>query len=291
MFELPPLPDDLPWAMPAYLFLDGVSASKLANRLLRWDNPAICLYQGSRWQELSDISPYLVSLKGAHDPLLAYYQENAALEWGYLLFSAVDALMLSKHWRRLLTVEHPSGMEVMPRIADPAVIHQLLGLAQQTQSARWFGPIEHVCLPDALQATWHQHARPAHAAPEPCDTYRLTDQELTALGEVEFRRSVLGLSEHLHTYFPEFMASYPAQERLRYAQQVAQEAYQQGFTSEQEITLYANVLGYLAGRPLADHADIVELLTVSTQHSPLTRVQRAAELAQSRAAGPQGGRP
>lgn len=290
MFELPPLPENLPWAMPAYLLLDGVSASKLAQRLLRWDNPAYCLYQGSRWQQLSDISPYLISLKGAHDPLLAYYQENAAHEWGYVLFSAVDALKLCQHWRRLLAVEHPSGIEVMPRIADPAVIHQLLGLAQQAQTARWFGPIEHVCLPDSLQATWHQHARPDHAAPDTTDTYRLTDQELTALGDVEFRRSVLDLSDHLHRCFPEFMASFTPPKRLRYAHQVAQAAYQQGFTSEQEITLYANVLGYLAGQPLAGHADIVELLTVSTPQSPLKRLQRAAELAQSRAADLQGSR-
>jgi hypothetical protein len=240
---------------------------------------------------LSDISPYLISLKGAHDPLLAYYQENASLEWGYLLFSEADALTLCRHWRRLLTVEHTSGVEVTLRVADPAVIHQLLGLARQAQSARWFGPVEQVCLPDSLQAIWQQHTRPDHAAPEPPDTYRLTDQELTALGDVEFRHSVFGLSDHLHTYFPGFMASYSTQERLRYAQQVAREAYQQGFTSEQEITLYANVFGYLAGQPVSDHADIVELLTIATAQSPLTRLQRAAELAQSRAAGPQGSRP
>lgn len=41
-------------------------------------------------------------------------------------------------------------------------------------------------------------------------------------------------------------------------------------------------LGYLADQPLTDHPDIVELLTVSTQHSPLSRVQRAAELAHER---------
>lgn len=290
MFKLPPLPDDLPWTMPAYLLLDGVSVSNLAQRLHRWNNPTYCLYQGTRWHELSDISPCLISLDGKHDSLLAYYQENAALEWGYLLFSATDATTLCSHWRRLLTVEHPGGIEVMPRFADPAVIHPLLVLAQQAQSSRWFGPVEQMCLPDSLQATWHQHARPEQAAPDTLDRYRLTDEELTALGEVAFRRSVLDLSEHLYTYFPEFMASYPAQERLRYAQKVAEEAYRQGFTSEQEITLYANVFGYLAGQPVSDHADIVELLTVPTAQSPLTRVQRAAELARSRTAEPQAGR-
>lgn len=290
MVKLPPLPDDLPWSMSAYLLLDGVSVSNLAQRLHRWDNPLYCLYQGTRWHELSDISPCLISLSGEHDSLLAYYQENAALEWGYLLFSSADATTLCSHWRRLLTVEHPGGVEVMPRIADPAVIHPLLGLAQQANGARWFGPVERVCLPDSLQATWHQHSRPEHAAPDTLDRYRLTDEELTALEDVAFRRSVLDLSEHLHAYFPGFMASYPPQERLLHVQRVAREAYQRGFTSEHEITLYANVFGYLAGQLLSDHGDIVELLTVPTAQSPLTRVQRAAELARSRAVDPQGGR-
>ena len=50
-------------------------------------------------------------------------------------------------------------------------------------------------------------------------------------------------------------------------------------------------LGYLADQPLTDHPDIVELLTVSTQHSPLSRVQRAAELAHERSADPLGALP
>lgn len=291
MFKLPPLPDDLPWAMSAYLLLDGVSASNLPQRLHRWDNPTYCLYQGTRWHELSDISPCLIALAGEHDSLLTYYQENAALEWGYLLFSSADATTLCAHWRRLLTVEHPCGIELMPRIADPAVMHPLLVLARQAQSARWFGPVEQLWLPDSLQSIWHPHARPEHAAPDTFDSYRLTDEELTALEDVEFRRSVFGLSEHLHTYFPEFMASCPAQERLLHIQQVAREAYQRGFTSEQEITLYANVLGYLAGQPLAGHADIAQLLTAPSTQSPLTRLERAAELAQNRAPGPRGSRP
>ncbi|MCK8686864.1 DUF4123 domain-containing protein, partial [Pseudomonas umsongensis] len=186
MLELPPLPDDLPWSLSAYLLLDGVSAANLAHRLHRWDNPVYCLYQGTRWHELADISPCLVTLKGAGDSLLAYFQEHAALEWGYLLFSEADALTLCKHWRRLLSVEQAEGVEVMPRIADPAVMHQLFHLAAQDNSARWFGPVAHVCLPDGVAGIWRQHTRLDHARAE-SQAYRLTDQELTALGEVEFR--------------------------------------------------------------------------------------------------------
>jgi hypothetical protein len=288
MLEFPPLPDDLPWSLPAYLLLDGVSAANLARRLHRWDNPVYCLYHGTRWHELADISPCLVTLKGAGDSLLAYFQEHAALEWGYLLFSEADALTLCKHWRRLLSVEQAEGVEVMPRIADPAVMHQLFNLAAQDHSARWFGPVAHVCLPDGVEGVWRQHIRLDHARPEP-PTYRLTDQELTALGEVEFRTVVSVLGEHLQAHFPAFMANFPGTEGRQYVQKLASEAYQQGFCSEQEVTLYANVFAYLAGHPVIEHPDIAQLLAGTAAGAPLARVERAAELAESRAADRQGG--
>ena len=287
MIELPPLPSDLPWKTPAYLLLDGVSVPNLAQQLFQWDNQAYSLYQSTRWQELADISPYLIALKGANDPLLAYFTEHASEEWGYLLFSDVDAHALWEHWRHLLSVEHPSGVEVMPRIADSAVMHQLFGLAEKNSSARWFGPVSHVCLPDGVAINWQQHTRPQPAIAEP-ETYRLTDQELTALGEVEFRNFVSGLAEHLHTYFADFMATFAPEDRRPYAQALADDAYQKGFASEQEITLYANVYGYLAGAPLTDHPNIVPLLTQSSLEAPLKRVERAAKLAERRAADRQG---
>ncbi|WP_288100711.1 DUF4123 domain-containing protein [Pseudomonas sp.] len=282
MLELPPLPDNLPWSVSAYLLLDGVSVPNLRQCLSRWDNPFHGLYQGTRWQELADISPRLVTLKGADDPVLAYFQENAALEWGFLLFSDADVSTLLKHWRRLLTVKHPSAGEVMPRIADPAVMHHLFDLARQANSARWFGPMQHLCLPDGLQAAWIQHQRPDNPAPDSSETYRLTEEELTSLEEAQFHHGVLDLNDHLRRYFRGFMASCPDRERLRFAEKMAREAYRLGFTSGQEITLYANVYAYLADQPLTDHPDIVELLTVSTQQSPLSRVSHAAELAYQR---------
>ncbi|MGY4664785.1 DUF4123 domain-containing protein [Pseudomonas chlororaphis] len=287
MIEFPPLPIDLPWNLPAYLLLDGVSVPNLAKHLHKWDNPAYNLYQTTRWQELSDISPYLIALKDINDPILSYFREHAAQEWGYLLFSNANVQRLWDHWRNLLTVGHPSGVEVMPRIADPAVMHSLFGLAEQAGSARWFGPFAHVCLPDGVETTWWQHKRPDPALAEP-EFYRLSDQELTALGEIEFRNFVSSLSEHLQTYFPDFMATFAEPERRRYAQKVADDAYEQGFSSEQEITLYANIFGYLAGQPVTEHPDINQLLTLSIPDAPLKRVERAAELAQSRAADRQG---
>ncbi|MDD2058966.1 DUF4123 domain-containing protein [Pseudomonas sp. GD03860] len=281
------LPDALPWGMPAYLLLDGVSMPGLAQQLHRWGNAPYCLYWSTRWQEISDISPYLVALEGPDDPLLAHLVAHAGQEWGYLLFSEADAHALCGHWRRLLSVEHLHGGEVMLRIADPAVMHPLFSLAAQAGSARWFGPLARVCLPDGAAATWTCLERPDPAIAEPA-AYRLTEQELTALGEVEFRNFVLRLGEHMHAYFPEFMARFAAHEWRPYVQKIADKAYQRGFCSEQEITLFANVFGYLAGQPVSDFPEIVQLLSEPTSNSPLSRVLRAAELAEHQATDRQG---
>ncbi|MNN42492.1 hypothetical protein D3C81_1566760 [compost metagenome] len=178
----------------------------------------------------------------------------------------------------------------MPRIADPAVMHQLFSIAVQERSARWFGPVTHVCLPDGVEGVWRQHARPHQAIAEP-GTYQLTDQELTALGSVEFRNAVSGLIEHLHKYFPDFLATLAPSARRSYVKKMTEQAYQQGFCSDQELSFYANVFGYLAGQPLTDHPDIAHLLMKSRPDALLARVKLAAELAELRADQRQGSQP
>lgn len=282
MLDFCALPDDLPWAQPAYLLLDGVSLPQITVQLRQFNAYGYCLYLNTRWHELADISPHLVPLTGAHDPLLAHFEKYAAQEWGYLLFSDAKVQTLCEHWRSLLTVEHPSGVHVMPRFADPAVMHPLFALSEHAGSARWFGPVSHLCLPDGVENRWHQHTRPASATAQ-TPPYRITDQELTAFEEVEFRRFVSDLNEHLHTYFADFMATFAHANRRPYAKQIANAAYQKGFATEQEITLFANVFGYLAGEPLSDHPEIAQLLTASSCEAPLKRLERAATLAEQRA--------
>ena len=288
MIEMPALPHNLPWNRGAWLLLDGVRLPGLAKQLHLWPNAAECLFVSTRWRELLDLSPYLISLTGPNDPVLAYFQTNAWLEPGYLLFSRADTHTLTTWLRSLIVVQHPSGDEVMMRVAEPAVAHQLMTVSEQASSGRWFGPVEQVCLPDAIQGTWQEHRRPTSALTVEPSTLRLTDQELTALGEVEFRQFVVRLTQHLTTYFPDMMAPFSGTERRRRAQQIAQIAYDKGFHSAQQIMLYANVLGYLAGQSIESHPDIDQLLNQPSALPPLQRVLRAAELAESRQVTVQG---
>lgn len=280
MIDMPALPHNLPWELNAYVLLDGVRLPDLAKQLYQWPNRHDGLYVTTRWHELLDISPYLVALTGPNDPVLGFFLRNAGLEPGYLLFTQADSQTLSTYLRSLLTVQYPSGDEVMMRVADPAVMHQLITASADTSSARWFGPIEQVCLPDSTQGLWHEHKRPADTGEAEPSTLRITDQELTALGEVEFQRYVLRLTAHLNTYFPDLMAPLSVREQRGYAQRVAQEAYDKGFYSAQEVTLYANVLAYLGDEPVASHPKIDYLLNHKSAFSALVRVQWAAEMAE-----------
>ncbi len=288
MINLPSLPQGLPWHLGAYLLLDGVRLPRLIKQMHLWPNRKECLYAGTRWCEMLDLSPYLVTLTGANDPVLGHFLKDAWLEPGYLLFSKADSQTLSAWLSSQLVVQHPSGDEVMMRVADPAVLHQLLSSSGQSSNARWLGPTQHMCLPDSFVAQWHEHRRPAEAPAVEPSTLRLTDQELTALGEVEFRRFVLGLVEHINTYFPLVMARFSTLEQRQHAQQLAEIAYGKGFYSAQEVTLYANVVCYLAGQKVESHPDIAQLLNQTSSQTPLERVQRAAALAETRSFTAQG---
>ena len=282
MIAMPALPNHLPWHLKAYLVLDGVRLPDLAKQLQQWPNPRDYLFVTTRWHALLDISPCLISLSGPDDPVLRYFKANAVLATGYLLFTQADAATLCTFLRSLIVVQHPSGDEVMMRVADPAVLNQLIIASENPLDSRWLGPSEQICLPDGLHVQWLEHKRPASAVATVPSTLRLSDEELTALGEVEFRRFVLRLTRHMTTYFPDVMAQFSETEQRIRAYKLAQIAYAKGFYSAREVTLYANVLGLLLPESVDSYPDIHQLLNQpSTSKTPFERVKLAAKLAQA----------
>ncbi|HCE9574168.1 DUF4123 domain-containing protein [Pseudomonas aeruginosa] len=280
---LPALPADLPWTLNAYLLLDGVSVTELPRKLYQWsDTPTFePLYRDSRWQELLDLSPCLVALDGRQDPILQAFLDNAAQEWGYLLFARVSLPILSQHLRDLLCVQPPHGEPVLLRLADPAVMHSLL----EHERMELFGPIEQVCAPDALETRWWQHRRSGSAiARDRTQPYRLSEAEFDALGEVSFRQTLMDMDRHMNLYFPGYRPALCGRERFQHLRMLAEQAYRRGICSARDILLYANIFGYLGEDALDAHADIAVLLDGPSSQSPAQRVAAAAELAERRAA-------
>lgn len=285
-YDLRHLPAGLSWDICAYLLLDGISVDSLLQRLYQWsDSPDFdVLYLDTPWAELSDVSPCLVRLSGQQDPALSAFLENSHAEWGYLLFSSANRAELLSHLRWLVQVRHPLGEDMLLRLADPAVVHALFGQAVREGDSTLFGPIEQVVGADRIQTCWHQHQRPGLAECISHDRpYSLSDAQLELLGEVGFRSILVQLDEHLRDYFPDYQRALNQPERWQHLRSLAEQAYAQGFQSEHEITLYANIFGLLGADALQTHSDIAELLSKASALTPSQRIEQAADLAYARA--------
>ncbi|MBA1276579.1 MULTISPECIES: DUF4123 domain-containing protein [Pseudomonadaceae] len=285
--DLRHLPVELPWDVPAYLLLDGVSVDNLAQRLYQWsDSPDFdVLYLDTPWAELADISPSLVRLSGQQDPALVAFVENSHDEWGYLLFSHASRDEVLSHLRWLVRVRHAQGEDMLLRLADPAVVHALFGQSVRDNDATLFGPIGRLVAADRIQACWYQHQCPGSTkVATPHDRpYQLSEFQLEMLGEVGFRGVLIRLDEHLRDYFPNYQSALSPPERWQYLRELAERAYAQGFQSEHEITLYANIFGLLGGDALQTHTDIAELLGQASPLTPSQRIEQAADLAYAHA--------
>ncbi len=280
------LPQELPWGTPAYLLLDGISVETLPKRLYEWaESPDFDLvYLETPWAELSDVSPCLVRLNGQHDPALAAFMQNSHEEWGYLLFSNASRSSVIEHLRWLVCVCHPMGEKMLLRLADPAVMHALLDQAKKDNDPTLFGPIDQIIAADRVENTWHRHQRPGSTIPmQYSRPYQLSETQLDLLGDVAFRSILIRLDAHMHEYFPAYQSALNSTQRRQHLRSLAERAYNLGFNSEYDITLYANIFGLLGVEALDKHPDIAKLVNQTSSLTPSQRIEQAAELAYARA--------
>jgi len=157
--------DNLPWPdhSAVALILDGVAIPQLGKQIYQWagDQPinAECLYAATRWEAMSDMSPWLVWLSGPDDPVLRGFMEQGPMqEHGYFLVSAKDRATVSRWMRSHLQVETAPGCEELMRIAHPALARSVIG-NNLTGSA--IGVVDRLIVPDCISEQWCQVEPPA----------------------------------------------------------------------------------------------------------------------------------
>lgn len=281
------LPHDLPWHSNCYLLLDGVSVQSLPQKLYQWSEQPNFepLYLGTDLSELNELSPCLIAIDNPGDPVLDAFLANAAQEWGYLIFTSNTLDEVTQHLRWLVKVQTTAQQAFILRLADPAVAHALFTVG----NPMLFGPIEYLCIPDSVEATWHvQHAPETKPTKDHGHPYSLSDSEVRALESVSFRQTILTLDAHLQTFFPHYQAALHGAERHQHLRELANKAYQLNLCSEREIFLFANIFGFLGDAALEQHSDITQLLEASSSRPPAERVEQAAYLAEQRATQRQG---
>jgi hypothetical protein len=275
------LPDDLPWTNNAGLLLDAVQVEHLLAKLFSWDCTVTVevLYLQTRFAQFRDISPCLVRLKGQDDALLTHFLANTQEQWGYLLFSDAPWSVMTDHLRWLTTIEHPSGAEMLLRIADPAVAHALLGDTQHSTS-RLFGPFQQAVVINAVNDGWNHYFRHGTApAADYSAPYRLSEPQWSLLEEASFSKMVSELYLHMQEFFRHAEPGLSAVAHWSYLEHLARRSVAYGNDSESDIWLFANAHGLLGDQAMREDPEILELLAPTNPH-PEMRMQQISTLAE-----------
>lgn len=148
---------DWPGQCPVGLVLDGVAISELGEQIYQWASgrsvDAECLYVATRWEAVSDLSPWLVWLSGPEDPVLKGFLEQGAMqEQGYLLISATDRASCTLWMRSHLQVEMAPGCDELVRIAHPALARTVIGGNLPCFPTK---AVDRLIIPDRVSEQWH----------------------------------------------------------------------------------------------------------------------------------------
>lgn len=87
----------------------------------------------------------------------------------------------------------------------------------------------------------------------------------------------------MRDYFPHYQSTLNPSQRWQHVRALAERAYSLGFSSEYDITLYANIFGLLGADALDRHPDIATLVNHPSSLTPTQRIEQAADLAYARA--------
>jgi|GEM_PF-632615 len=145
------------------LVLDGVAIPGLGEQIYQWAGGqpfnAECLYVATRWEAVSDLSPWLVWLSGPEDPVLeGFLEQGGVQEQGYLLISAADRATCTRWMRSHLQVEMAPSCDELVRIAHPALARPVIGGNLPRFPAR---AVDRLIVPDRVSEQWHLVEPPA----------------------------------------------------------------------------------------------------------------------------------
>ncbi|GHC33289.1 DUF4123 domain-containing protein [Aidingimonas halophila] len=279
------------WRWPAeqrvLLLLDGVRVESLSRRLYEWSEGELAadmLYAGTPWAEVSELSPWLVGLEGPEDPILrAFLAEGLEAEWGYLILGRAERGEVTDHLRNLIQVEHPAGIPMLLRLADPAVMAALL-VSDSTPGQVPWGPIDAILTPDAIAEEWHYHA-PRETDESPCHlphAYRLSEPQHRRLQDCDRRRDVGQLMAFVDRHCGGWLTATDRGQRYAQLAGIVQEACELGFTAPREWALFCTLmqrLGITSWQQSEGREAWTKLLRDPGQGSGMARLEAALAVA------------
>ncbi|NRD73013.1 DUF4123 domain-containing protein [Shewanella sp. VB17] len=266
-----------------YLLLDGSKIEHVEKELyLRLGNPLYQpIYLLKPYDVLKEVTPCLIQLSLANpadNDLLAWFIDNKDKRWGYLFSSKASLDIQTERLRRQIQIITPYGSKALYKLADPEAAWRLFS----AKSAFLWQGVEQVWIPSTMG--WHSLINDHYPLPVDPLLWQLTDTQWHVLGEVSYQNCLNNISKHLHTWFPDTLIKLAHHQHARDVRYWADFARAQGFTLEQDLLYFFNVLAYLGEDVFADkgehlHPEIWPLIHNKSLQTPSQRIAHAAQLA------------
>lgn len=256
-----------------FLVVDGAQIENLAVQLYSLEGGVNLepIYMNEPYDQLIEVTPYVVQAsKRVIDWFFALNQPMA----GYFFSSRHDIESISDSYRNLIIAESPYGSQVYIKMANA----ECAWVFFSTHTPQFWNVISQVWIP--TRKGWQTATRSVQATNR--EKLKISDEQWSLLGKISWDTTVQRLREHVQKWFPMLLNGNP--DSSAWVEKYALSGYKQGFTSERDLMMYMNIIGFLGEDKFMDegvYPDIHNLIFNTSQQTPSQRVEKAANLAQS----------
>jgi hypothetical protein len=272
-----PVPDfELGSEQILYLLVDGGLIDGMLPSLYQVDGPIVLepIYMLEPYDQLREVSPCVVQVT---PEIQTWFIEQNVPIAGFFFASTLSLDVVCDHLRRCITVISPYGSDVLLKMAHAETAWVLL----DNDVAHFWQVIEQAWLPTRLG--WKHQLRRLEPATELDWPLAITDRIWAQFGQISWLTTLETLTAHINQFFPAMVANHDSLDEPFdvWLNATALEGYQRGFTSERDLMLYFNIIGFLGETAVTsdDYPEIHQLITKPSLHTPSQRIEQAAELA------------
>lgn len=254
-----------------YLVVDGAQIEGLASKLYALDGPLHIepIYMKAPYDQLIEASPYIVQAsKSVRD---WFFELNNSLA-GYFISSSKALDVICENYRKLIIAESPYGSQIYIKMANS----ECAWVFYATQTPQFWNEVSKVWIP--TRKGWKTATAPdleLHS-----EQLKVSDEQWALLGRVSWDTTIEKLSQHVLKWFPALLDNQT--DSTSWVNQHALTAYGKGFTSERDLLMYMNIIGFLGEDKFRDpevYPDIYQLIEMPSQQTPSQRIEAASELA------------
>ncbi|MCW8334211.1 DUF4123 domain-containing protein [Vibrio paucivorans] len=256
-----------------YLIVDGAQIEHLAKALYNIEGQINLepIYMSPPYDQLISVSPYVIEVTAQVKDW--FFNLNNPMS-GYFISSAKPLSEVCDGFRQVALALSPYGSQVLVKLAHS----ECAWVFFSTDCPMFWEQVSAIWV--LTRSGWMYKEAPDHLKSDSKHILRISDVQWSLLGNIAWKTTLERAEVHMFKWFHQVMHSLDSPSQ--WIEQHAQFAYSKGFTTERDLFLYLNIIGYLGEEEFLDralHPKIHSLLEETSIQTPSQRIEVAAELA------------